>query len=61
MDALPLEHVFRRDGVELGFDEGVRALILPGDLRLVHGRADDEVALEGLLQRSGSMRGSGGA
>src|SRR5208282_4625019 len=47
MNPLPLKDILRRNGVELRFDESIAALILSGDLRLVDGGADDEVALEG--------------
>jgi hypothetical protein len=55
MNPFPFERIFRGDGIELRLNEGVAALILPGDLRLVDRRSDDEVAFESLLQWSRGM------
>ncbi|MEI9967713.1 MAG: hypothetical protein WDM87_03450 [Terracidiphilus sp.] len=55
VDVHPLERVFRRDGVELRFDQIVFTLILPGDLSLINSCADDEITFESQLQRRRGM------
>jgi hypothetical protein len=57
MNALPLEDVFRCDGVELAGDNGRAAGIGPGELRGIDGCANQKVAPIGVLERGGSLGG----
>lgn len=51
MDDFPLQYVFRRDRVELRFNECVATRIRARNLRRIDRRADNEVSLVRLFQR----------
>src|SRR6185437_2285941 len=57
MHGFPLQNIFRRDGVELRFDDRIAALIAVYILSGIDGRPDPENTLIRILQRG--LRGKG--
>ncbi len=56
VDDFPLEHVFRRNGIELRLNDGIAALISVGKLAGIDGHAHEEIVFEGFLERDRPVR-----